>query len=349
LVDKITRIEIKADMTVYDEGIRPQDVIYGIDVKDRAMELYDNGFSKVLGIGVPDIDDRFKPKKGELTLLTGIGNYGKSSFKRWYQVYRVVLYGEKFGTFSPEDNPPEEYYHDLVEILLGCDCTPSNSYRPNRDIYERAYDYICKHFFYVYPKNSEPTPTYIKEVFLELIVKEGIDGCDIDPFNQMANNYTGFAGRDKYLEWVLTDFARFAILNNVYFWVIAHPIKLQKGGDGNYPCPEVFDVADGSMWNNKMDNILVYHRPFAQTQPQDPTCEFHSKKVRRQKTVGKKGSSLFQMLFSKRRFIFSGKDPLEISLKGKNLSFEYSQKQMPLPEPTNWMPALDINGEAINF
>jgi hypothetical protein len=55
------------------------------------------------------------------------------------------------------------------------------------------------------------------------------------------------------------------------------------------------------------------------------------------------------MLFSKRRFIFSGKDPLEISLKGKNLSFEYSQKQMPLPEPTNWMPALDINGEAINF
>jgi hypothetical protein len=103
------------------------------------------------------------------------------------------------------------------------------------------------------------------------------------------------------------------------------------------------------MWNNKMDNILVYHRPFAQTQPQDPTCEFHSKKVRRQKTVGKKGSSLFQMLFSKRRFIFSGKDPLEISLKGKNLSFEYSQKQMPLPEPTNWTPALDINGEAINF
>jgi hypothetical protein len=349
LVDKVTRIEIKADMTVYDEGIRPQDVIYGIDVKDRAMELYDNGFSKVLGIGVPDIDDRFKPKKGELTLLTGIGNYGKSSFKRWYQVYRVVLYGEKFGTFSPEDNPPEEYYHDLVEILLGCDCTPSNPYRPNRDIYERAYDYICKHFFYVYPKNSEPTPTYIKEVFLELIVKEGIDGCDIDPFNQMANNYTGFAGRDKYLEWVLTDFARFAILNNVYFWVIAHPIKLQKGGDGNYPCPEVFDVADGSMWNNKMDNILVYHRPFAQTLPQDPTCEFHSKKVRRQKTVGKKGSSLFQMLFSKRRFIFSGKDPLEISLKGKNLSFEYSQKQIPLPEPTNWMPTSGIDGEIINF
>lgn len=57
------------------------------------------------------------------------------------------MYGEKFGSFSPEDNPPEEYYHDLVEILLGCDCTPNNQFRPNRSIYERAYDFICKHFF----------------------------------------------------------------------------------------------------------------------------------------------------------------------------------------------------------
>ncbi len=346
LVEKTTRNEVKVDDTVFDEGIRPQDVIYGIDVKDKAMDLYDKGFAKVLGIGVPDIDDRFKPKKGELTLLTGIGNYGKSSFKRWYQVYRVVLYGEKFGSFSPEDNPPEEYYHDLVEILLGCDCTPANQFRPNRDIYERAYDFICKHFFYVYPKSADPTPTYIKEVFLELIVKEGIDGCDIDPFNQMSNNYQGFAGRDKYLEWVLTDFARFAILNDVYFWIIAHPIKLSKGGDGNYPCPEVFDVADGSMWNNKMDNILVYHRPLAQTDIQNPTCEFHSKKIRRQKTVGKKGSSVFQMQFSKRRFIFMEGDPLEKQMQFKNLDFKYKQQTIELPEQdNNWKP----NNEGIEF
>ena len=295
LVDKITRKEVEVDATIYDDTIRPQDVIYGIDVKERAISLYDNGFALVRGIEVPEIDEKFKPKKGELTLLTGIGNYGKSSFKRWYQVFRVVLYGEKFATFSPEDNPPEEYYHDLVEILLGCDCTPRNPFRPNKEIYERAYDFVCEHFFYVYPKTADPTPTYIKEVFLELIIKENVDGCDIDPFNQMSNNYQGFAGRDKYLEWVLTDFARFAIMNDVYFWIVAHPIKLAKQGDGNYPCPEVFDVADGSMWNNKCDNILVYHRPFAQTDPQNPACEFHSKKIRRQKTVGKKGSSIFEM------------------------------------------------------
>lgn len=335
LVDKVTRKEVPVDESVFDEGIKPQDVIYGIDVKNKAMDLYDTGFTLVKGIGVSDIDERFKPKKGELTLLTGIGNYGKSSFKRWYQVFRVVLYGEKFATFSPEDNPPEEYYHDLVEILLGCDCTPNNPRRPNREIYERAYDFICNHFFYVYPKNSDPTPTYIKEVFLELIIKEQVDGCDIDPFNQMSNNYNGFPGRDKYLEWVLTDFSRFAIMNDVYFWIIAHPIKLPKSTDGNYPCPDVFDIADGSMWNNKCDNILVYHRPVAQTDPQNPICEFYSKKIRRQKTVGKKGFSVFEMNFPSRRFLFLLGDPLAKEMNKKDLDFQIKQKEISFEEQ-NW-------------
>lgn len=350
LVDKVTRKEIEVDTTIFDEGVRPQDVIYGIDVKDRAMDLYDKGYARVLGIDVPELDERFKPKKGELTIITGIGNYGKSSWKRWYQVMRAVKYGEKFGSFSPEDNPPEEYYHDLTEILLGCDCTPFNHERPNRNIYERAYDFICRHFFYVYPKSAEPTPVYVKEVFLELIVKEGIDGVDIDPFNQMSNNYQGFAGRDKYLEWVLTDFARFAILNDVYFWIINHPTKLVKQGDGNYPCPDVFDISDGAMWNNKSDNILVYHRPFAQTDPQNAACEFHSKKIRRQKTVGKKGFILFEMLFKTRRFFFGGSDPLQKLISQKELTFEYKQQEIPISEPsTMWMPYKDDNGETIDF
>ena len=341
LVDKITRKEIDINPDIYDESIRPQDVIYGIDVKEKAMELYNLGFAKVNGINVPDIDDKFKPKKGEVTLLTGIGNYGKSSFKRWYQVFRVVLYGEKFATFSPEDNPPEEYYHDLVEILLGCDCTPRNKFRPSSDIYQRAYDFITEHFFYIYPKNSEPTPQYIKQVFLELIIKEKVDGCDIDPFNQMTNNYQGYAGRDKYLEFVLTDFARFSVLNDVYFWIVAHPTKLPKQQDGNYPCPEVFDVADGAMWNNKMDNILVYHRPLAQTDPQNPMCEFHSKKIRRQKTVGKKGMVSFEMDFPARRYILLGGDPLQKEINKKGLDFKFKQSTIEIPEHKDFVPIDD--------
>jgi hypothetical protein len=335
LVDKVTRKEIEVEKAVFDEEGKLKDVIYGIDVKEQALSLYENGYTAVSGIGVKEMDDSFKPKKGEITVLTGIGNYGKSSWKKWYQAMRIVLYGEKFATFSPEDNPPEEYYHDFVEILLGCDCTPANSNRPSRQVYEYTYDFVCKHIFYVYPKNVTPTPQYIMEVFLQLIVKEGVDGVDIDPFNQLANNYQNFGGRDKYLEWVLSLFSRFSQINNVYFWIVAHPIKMQKASDGNYPCPDVFDIADGALWNNKLDNILVYHRPYGQTDPQNPTCEFHSKKIRRQKVVGKKGFFMFEMLFRTRRFFFNGVDPLQKILNEKNMTFK-TESTMELQQ--GWVP-----------
>lgn len=335
LVDKITRKEVEVEKVVFDEEGKLKDVIYGIDVKEQALSLYETGYATVNGIGVKEMDDSFKPKKGEITVLTGIGNYGKSSWKKWYQAMRMILYGEKFATFSPEDNPPEEYYHDFVEILLGCDCTPSNPNRPSRQVYEYTYDFVCKHIFYVYPKNVTPTPQYIMEVFLQLIVKEGVDGVDIDPFNQLANNYQNFGGRDKYLEWVLSLFSRFSQINNVYFWIIAHPIKMLKGSDGNYPCPDVFDIADGALWNNKLDNILVYHRPYGQTDPQNPTCEFHSKKIRRQKIVGKKGFFLFEMLFRTRRFFFNGLDPLQKILNEKNITFKTESTVEP---QQGWVP-----------
>lgn len=343
LIEKISRSEIKVDDTIYDETIRPKDVIYGIDVKTQALDIYDKGYCKVDGINVPELDYHFKPKRGELTLLTGYGNAGKSTFKKWYQVMRILLYGEKFATFSPEDNPPEEYYHDFVEVLLGCDCTPKNPYRPNRETYERAYDFIINYVFYVYPKDVKPTPEYIKERFLELIIKERVDGCDIDPFNRMANDYAGFAGRDKYLEYVLADLARFAQMNEVYFWIIAHPVKAHKDASGNYPCPDVFDIADGAMWNNMTDNLLVYHRPLSQTEPTNPTCEFHAKKIRRQKTVGKRGDFMFQMKFDIRRFIFDTLgDPLEKLLRKKEISFGASEKQYPVKTNT-WLPYKDAN------
>lgn len=338
LYDKKTRKEIQVDTTIFDEGIKPKDVIYGIDVKTQAVAIYDYGYAKVDGIGVVELDYHFKPKRGELTLLTGYGNHGKSTLKKWYQIMRILLFGEKFGTFSPEDNPPEEYYHDFVEVLLGCDCTPNNPNRPDRETYERAYDFISNYVFYIYPKDVKPTPEYIKERFLELIIKEKIDGCDIDPFNRMANDYTGFAGRDKYLEYILNDFARFAQMNEVYFWIIAHPTKAIKGSDGNYPCPDVFDIADGAMWNNILDNILVYHRPLFQTEPANPTCEFHAKKIRRQKTVGKRGDIMFEMKFSIRRFIFNNIDPLNNLLNKKELYFYQPKKQPEMIQNDNWYP-----------
>lgn len=307
LIDKVTRNEIEiVDTDIYNLDVKPKDVIFGEDVKGDALEIYENGYEDVQGFGIPELDEYFKMKKGEITLLSGIGNYGKSTLLKFLLVLKVVKEGRKFAFFSPEDNPAQEFYHDLVEVYLGMDCTPRNPKRPSRERYERAYDFISKNIFYVYPKTIAPTPAYIKERFLELIIKEKIDGCIIDPFNQLSNDYG--ARSDKYLETFLSDCSRFAQNNNVYFIIVAHPKLMRKDETGNYPCPDIYDIADGAMWNNKMDNIIIYHRPEHQINPQSTECELHAKKIRRQKTVGKKGVVQFQLATGYRRFLFNGFD-----------------------------------------
>jgi len=312
LVDVKNKSEIVINPDIYDIDIRPKDVIFGEDVKKEAIDILENGYEKIDGVGIPKLDWHFKLKRGEITLLTGIGNYGKSSFLKWYLAMRILKYGNKFCLFAPEDNPAQEFYHDMVEIYLGKECTPNNKNRPTRSEYEKAYDVISAHIFYIYPKDIAPSPDYIKERFLELIFKEKVDGCIIDPFNQMQNDYNSSGGRtDKYLETFLSDCSRFAQLNNQFFIIVAHPVKLQKDSTGNYPCPDVYDIADGAMWNNKMDNIIVYHRPNHQHEPDSPLCELHTKKIRRQKTVGKKGTVEFEIDRKTRRFIFDNKDHFE--------------------------------------
>jgi len=315
LVDKVTRSEIQTkdiNPDIYNIDIKPKDVIFGEDVKQEALSIYDHGYDKVEGIGVNDLDDIFKAKYGEITLLTGIGNYGKSTLLKWFLILRVVIFKEKFAFFSPEDNPAQEFYHDMVEIYLGGSCTPNAYQRPNKAEYERVYDLLSKSIFYVYPKEIAPTPDYIKERFLELIIKEKINGCIIDPFNQMSNDYGKAGGRtDKYLESFLADCSRFAQLNQVYFFIVAHPkLMVKPKGDLNYPEPDVFDIADGAMWNNKLDNILVYHRPERGTNPNSPLCTLSSKKIRRQKVVGMLGTITFEYSRSTRRYWFGGLDVL---------------------------------------
>jgi hypothetical protein len=352
LIDVVSRQEVNAItfVPVEDQNFRVRDTIYGFDVRDNAIRLNEEGFKNVVGINNADLDRSFKPKRGDLTLLTGIGNYGKSSFKKWYFLMRIILYGEKVATFSPEDSPPEEYFHDYVEMLLGCECTPNNPNRPSKEVYQKAYDFISDKIFYINPDVLAPTPALIKERFLELVIQEKVSFVCIDPFNQLSNDYSSAGGRsDKYLETFLSDCSRWAKSNDVYFWIIAHPKSMQKIKEGtlkgNYPCPDVYDIADGAMWNNKVDNILVYHRPFAQTMEQNPDVEFHAKKIKR-KAVGKRGTFvIMNYVYSKRRFTINGVDPMQQALEATGIKFrpsldEFDNKQS---KPSSIKPNIEFN------
>jgi hypothetical protein len=62
---------------------------------------------------------------------------------------------------------------------------------------------------------------------------------------------------------------------------------------------------------------LVYHRPEHQKNPDSTVCEFHTKKIRRQKVVGKKGIAIFNLHRGFRRFVFESGDPMAKLIENK--------------------------------
>ena len=339
----LMEIDVAPPAELFDSTQPAKDVVYGASVIDRALDLLEKGLPFIEGVGIPMLDNLFKFRRGEISLLSGHGNHGKSSIMKYMMLCHAAKYGRKFAIFPPEDNPAELFYHDLVEILLGLECNPGNRFAPSKANYERAFRWVSDHFFYIYPETESPTPAYIKQRFLELIIKEKVDGCVIDPFNQMDNDISKAGGRDdQYLSIVLGDFARFAAQNNVYFFILSHPKGAGKKTNGdNYPCPDVYDLAGGAMWNNKMWNILVYHRPFFYSLPQDSTCELHAKKIKR-KEVGKRGFISFEYRYTKRRFLFDGDDPMDRILGELNLHAYLPTPQVIAPDFQDTLPFDDV-------
>jgi hypothetical protein len=300
------------DPAVFLADVQPIDIIYLNDTLPEIMKFLEEGWTEAESTYFPALDVFWKWKRGDLNILTGMGNAGKSTFLYHLCLIKSIKEGVKWCIFSPETYPARNFYIDLAEMYLGCDLSPNNLNRPSMDVIGRALDFIQDHFYYIYPSELSPTPQYLKERFLEMIIKKGVDGCIIDPYNQM-DNYTDKGQReDQYISTFLSDLGRFIKQNDVFCVLVNHPRNLVKGKDeDDYPCPNEYNLAGGAMWNNKADNLLVYHRPFNLSNPMSPVCEFHSKKIKRQKEVGVKGMIQMEYDHRKRRFYINGYHPLE--------------------------------------
>lgn len=301
--DRATKKEVVLqNLSSEEEEMMQRDIVHLADVETSIDDSYYNGLPNVLGIGVPEIDALFKMNRTELTVITGYANQGKSAFAKWYYFMRALKYKEKTAIFAPEETA-EKFFRDMIGTYCGV-YIPKSHNRLLISKYDEAKKFVSDHFLYIDSKVVSPTPTYIKSLFLRTIMLHGVSTVVIDPFNQLSNDYRQSGGRsDKYLETFLSDIKSFAKVNNVHTHIVAHPRNphpSSKDASGNFPIPTMYDLADGAMWANKADNILVYYRPFSTDENSE--CSLTTRKIKDQETVGKIGQMSLRYNYLKKRF-----------------------------------------------
>jgi twinkle protein len=337
---KFKGVEGVRALIVNAKGLPLDDVLYLGMVREQMLHEFHNGRKRGTTTYFQTVDPCFTWKRGEVIIMGGIPNHGKTTMILQLMLLKSVFEGTKWGIFSPENFPPTEFYDDLVHTFIGKTTDPHYKDRQmTEEEYIRGMEFIEEHFFYVYPEEASPTPEYVNGKLKELILKHGIDGCLTDPFNQLDNDMGKFGRDDLYISHFLTNEKRFALKHDVYKIIIAHPSKLIKDKDGGYKVPDAYDLHGGSMWNNKADNILCTHRPNYWKDKFDTTVEFHSQKIKKQKLVGIPGTVTLTFDRASNRYRENNTSPFDQIGANQHVPPEerHPAQNMPwkgLPEPT---------------
>lgn len=262
----------------------PVSGLYGAaDYGDKIFELFRNGYGAGLSTGWPEVDEFITVREGDFTVVTGIPNHGKSEFIDALLVNMARLHGWKFALCSFE-NQPEEHVAKLAEKWAHAPFWDGPTPRMDEATLRTAVDWINERFTFIRAEDESPTIEWILEKAKAAVLRMGIKGLVIDPWNEIEHNRPDRMSETEYVSQVLGKVRRFAKVSGVHVWFVAHPMKLLRDKDGKRPAPGPYDISGSAHWANKADFAITVHRP----DDHGTITEIHIAKVRH-KWLGKKG------------------------------------------------------------
>lgn len=248
---------------IKDAAFFPVDGVQTVnDLWDAVFALHEQPEQPGADIGWDNAFGVFNVEPGQMTVVTGIPSHGKSTFIDALRVNLFRKYGWPSAAFSPENWPASSHLAVLVEMYA------ARNFREMTQ--DELYDAMCQvyqGFFFIQPDKDDDMMTVdtILSRAKALVYREGIKVLVIDPWNEIAPTTKQGQREDQYISEQLAKIRRFARVNGIHIFMIAHPRNLEKNKDGQYPPPTAYDIAGGAMWRNKADNILCVYRPDMKT------------------------------------------------------------------------------------
>ena len=254
------------------------------EVNDYCKKIYTKGYSKGLSTGISPLDPHYTFRKGELTIMTGFANIGKTTSQLFLMIMSAKLYGWKWLMYCPENEPVGDLMIDIAEMYCGGTADRDFNDRINQEEYLRGINWAYDHFT-VLTFDETPTVEDVLGAFQDYMQVTPMDGVSLDPLNDLKAGEKQ-SKYDYYYD-ALSNIRRFIKKNKIAFYLVVHPgtaANRRRNDDGTRPAPNMSDVEYGSMFGNRADNFIVFHR-----NPQSENwnlTEIHIQKVKFQKLVG---------------------------------------------------------------
>jgi twinkle protein len=239
----------------------PVNGIYQLE-RGTLLDLRQSPKQKLYSTGWPELDEFIKVPLGWVSIVTGIPSSGKSEFIDALTVNLAMRYGWRFAMFSAEKRM-DEHAAALAEKFMGIPFQTYGQWTKAMTDFEvqQAEAWVNQHYVFIRSEtNAQCSLDWILDRAELAVVRHGIRGLVIDPYNEIEHVRRPGQSETEYISECLTKVRRFAARYDIHVWFIAHPMKLAKE-NGKVPVPGLYEISGGAHWYNKADIGVTVHRP----------------------------------------------------------------------------------------
>ena len=231
-----------------------------IALREKVEALWDAGLPPGDKTGWPSLDQLYTVAPGQVTVITGWPNSGKSE---WLDALLVNLarQGWRVAIFSPENHPLELHATKFIEKISGLPFGRGMNERIGKAESAEVLDEIGQWFTFIDSRDDGISATGVMSSALPWLQGQGDSpkGLVIDPWNELEHWRPNGLSETEYISQTLSEVRRWARVHKVHVWIVAHPQKMRRE-DGKLPVPKPDMISGSQHWWNKSDCCITIWR-----------------------------------------------------------------------------------------
>lgn len=203
---------------------------------------------------VSGMEDYYKLRLGDFTVITGIPSMGKTTFANEVAA-SMAKHGWNVAIGSFEQNPRADMQPWLQSYYYG---RPAHLLNDKQR--EEANKWIDEKFVTITPTDEDIDLIWLMERIEAAALRHDCKLVIIDPWNELDHIPPAGMNTTDYTGVAIKQLKRLAARLRIHLIIITHPAKMLRNKDGEYPVPSLYDIADSAHWRNKADMGLIVHR-----------------------------------------------------------------------------------------
>lgn len=259
------------------------------DYDGYLQQVRDGTLPMGLTTGSPALDEHFLFKEGNLVMVNGTDNVGKSVFMWWLMMIAAMYHGWKGIIFSSE-NTLGSFMRKMIQFYWGKNL--HGNFAMSQTEYDIAKTFVEKHFTLI--KSQEDLYNYkdIINMVKKTLKKDKYHYGLIDPYNSLKIDLSGFSklSTHEYHYEAASEIKAFGQKNKFGWFINMHAITAAarlKDGERKYPvAPGKADTEGGQKFPNKADDFMTVHRLVGHPTEYMVT-ELHVRKIKETDTGGR--------------------------------------------------------------